>query len=115
MFIGSHLPRKREGGGGVRSSPVLARFVPPNGSGKASLACNMKVPLEKEHAKRLSWEWRAAGRCFNTMVIVGRELSLKDGQPDHTLQQPELPGEPILGSHVRKTVLLKIQNIRVFT
>lgn len=53
-------------------------------------------------------------RHLNTMVSVGRELSLMNGQPDHTLQCPELPGEPILGSRVQKTVLLKIQNIRVF-
>lgn len=68
----------------------------------------------KRACSKTRLELEGAGRCINTMMIVGKELSLKDGQPDRTLQCPELPGEPILGSRVRKTVLLKIQNISLY-
>lgn len=40
--------------------------------------------------------------------LSGKECPWKDGQPYCTLQRPEL------GNHVRETVLLKIQNSRVF-
>lgn len=77
------------------------------------MACDMKVSLGGRHTEGIGWSCRATGRHLNTTVSAGRELSLQDGQPDGMLQCPELPGEPILGSHVRRTVL-KIQNIRVF-
>lgn len=40
--------------------------------------------------------------------LSGKECPWEDGQPYCTLQRPEL------GNHVRETVLLKIQNSRVF-
>lgn len=63
-----------------------------------------KEGQEENHAERQGWVGKIHG-CYGGC----QERSVpEDGQPYCTLQRPEL------GNHVRETVLLKIQNSRVF-
>lgn len=90
------------------SSPVWPTLIEWGRDGSNMLLAEIsgKEGQEENHAERQGWVGKIHGWVL--WWLSGKECPWEDGQPYCTLQRPEL------GNHVRETVLLKIQNSRVF-